>query len=385
MSGMIDGTDASADILRDRALEVVAKLGWLSKNAYSLSKTVHAFAKPVRVRLTEDAPAAVVRQLLLRAPVVAAQLDGNAAIPLLEILTSDFSGSVAELPGTLQSFAAVDVREGGIAATHSVLQLLPRSLQRFQLSYHHGLVSETHYANPALVMVSYSHSISDLQPVEWNTSLPACLQELYLTQCKFSDELHLPATLRKLELKYCSSSSGGDESFKVHLNEGLQLAVIKHCHCVDISSELPSTLTHLVLQDSSRSTLRLGELPAGLQHLEFSRRLSEPLGLLPSSLRVLKLGYRYSQPLDVLPDTLTELRVGRRFDWPLGILPQSLKSLHIGERFTQKLGPLPPQLEHLEIGKPIVLDMHSVASLSILHCCSVIYTCVIASEMAQQC
>jgi hypothetical protein len=68
MSGMMDVTDASADTLRDRGLEVVAKLGWLSKNAYSLSKTVHAFAKPIRVRLTEDAPAGVVRQLLLRAP-----------------------------------------------------------------------------------------------------------------------------------------------------------------------------------------------------------------------------------------------------------------------------------------------------------------------------
>jgi hypothetical protein len=126
-------------------------------------------------------------------------------------------------------------------------------------------------------MVSYSYSISNLQPVKWDTSLFACLQELYLSQCKFSDELHLPATLRKLELKYCSSSSGGDESFGIHLNEGLQHAVIKRCHCIDISSELPSTLTHLVLQDSNRSALRLNELPAGLQHLELSRRLSEPL------------------------------------------------------------------------------------------------------------
>jgi hypothetical protein len=73
-----------SDSLRDRAFEVVAKRGWLDKNAYSLSKTVHAFAKPIRVVLTDEAAAEVVQQLLLRAPIMALQLKGNASVPLLE-------------------------------------------------------------------------------------------------------------------------------------------------------------------------------------------------------------------------------------------------------------------------------------------------------------
>jgi hypothetical protein len=81
MSEVSIDSDAAADSLRDRALEVVAKRGWLSKNAYSLSKTVHAFTKPVKVVLAAEAPPDTVQRLLLRSPIAAVQLDGNVVAP----------------------------------------------------------------------------------------------------------------------------------------------------------------------------------------------------------------------------------------------------------------------------------------------------------------
>jgi hypothetical protein len=340
-------TNVAVDSSCNRALEVVAKRSWLSKNAYSVSKAVHAFAKPIRLVLTDEATAEVVQQLLLRTHIIALQLGGNASVPLLDGL----SGSVAELPRTLQSFEADNMKEHSLAATQSVIQLLPSSLQRLRLSYSHRRhIQDVPQFLLGSTLIMYGGTVSGLRPLEWsaNLRLPTRLQELYLSYCKFSGGLQLPATLRRLELVHCSSSSG-DKSFSAHLNEGLQHAVIKSGHSVDIGSELPSTLTHLVLQDHSRAYL--GDFPSVLQHLQLNRNLHEALEPLPSSLRVLKLGSKYRHPLGILPDTLIELRVGRQFDWPLGALPESLISLRVGDDYTQNLGPLPLQLEHLHIGK----------------------------------
>jgi hypothetical protein len=185
-----------------------------------------------------------------------------------------------------------------------------------------------------------------LEGVVWNTGLPASLQELVLEYCTVSDELHLPATLRKMRVLECDSSSSDTYGeFSVHLNEGLQQAILVEKRCsVDIGGELPSTLTHLVLRD--RSTSSLGPLPVDLEYLDLNRALSEPLGMLPDTLEVLRLGNRYRQPLGVLPDTLTGLDVGRRFNSDLGLLPESLEVLRVANKFRQDLGPLPLQLEH---------------------------------------
>eukprot|EP00953_Heterococcus_sp_UTEX-ZZ885_P001834 1506-Heterococcus_DN1.PRE.3 len=73
--------EVSADTLRDRALEVVTNRGWLSKNAWSMSKALHAFAKPMRVVLTAEIPSDTMQQLLLRSPIVAVQLGGSVVVP----------------------------------------------------------------------------------------------------------------------------------------------------------------------------------------------------------------------------------------------------------------------------------------------------------------
>jgi hypothetical protein len=337
--------DASATLC-DRALEVVAKRGWLSKHSWSVSKTVHAFAKPIRVMLAAETPADVVQQLLLRSPIVAVQLEGNVVAPnplpggLHElILSKTFCGSAAELPSTLHSFKAAVQHIETIVATQSVLQSLPSGLQCLRLNY---LTPRTTYGTRDWMVAEFpalsNLIVLRLRGVDWGTtSLPVRLQELCLDGCKVSTELQLPATLRKLELLRCSSSIGDDESFSVQLFEGLQHVVIRAWYNVDVGSELPSTLTHLVLQD--RSTSSLGVLPAGLLHLELGTRCDEPIGMLPKALQVLKLGDAYTQPLGVLPDTLTMLDTGDSFNSPLGILPQSLKSLHVGVNFTQNWGP----------------------------------------------
>jgi hypothetical protein len=53
--------DAVVDSLCERALEVVAKRGWLPKGAWSLSKAVHAFVKPIKVVLAAETSADIVQ------------------------------------------------------------------------------------------------------------------------------------------------------------------------------------------------------------------------------------------------------------------------------------------------------------------------------------
>ena len=297
--------DASADTLCDRALEVVAKRGWLSKHSWSVSKAVHAFTKPIRVVLAAETPADVVQQLLLRSPIVAVRLEGSVDAPdplpggLHELILSEsFCGSLATLPDTLHSFEASFVENSNSAAQQSVLQLIPGSLQRLRVNHSCLRYWERDCMVAALPALP-NLTVLCLQGVEWSTSLPPCLQELCLSGCTVSDELQLPATLQKLELAFCrgSSSSSSDANFAAHLTAILQHVVIRSDCSVDIGSQLPSTLTHLVLDD--RSSASPGVLPSGLQHLELNRKLSEPVGVLPSTLEVLRLGWRYTQPLGV--------------------------------------------------------------------------------------
>jgi hypothetical protein len=353
---MSEHADAVIDSLCNRALEVVAKRGWLATEAWSVLKAVHAFAKPIRVVLAAETPDDVVQQLLLRSVIVAVHLNDNIDAPnplpagLQELIVSlNFCGIVAELPDTLCSFeATVADIFGNKAVQWSLLERLPNRLQRLRVNkscssynWKSGRMAADFPALPCLTALC-------LQGLEWSTGLPTRLQELSLERCKVSAELQLPLSLRKLVLVYCesNSSSGSDSdsdgSIRVCLNEVLQHVVIKsETECsIEFNSELPSTLTHLVLHDESSASL--GALPPGLQHLDFNIGIAEPLSVLPSTLQVLKLGYSYNYPLGILPDTLTVL----------GILPQCLRSLCIDSNlFEHNLGPLPLHLEHLHLGE----------------------------------
>jgi hypothetical protein len=271
-------TAAPADTVRDRALELVAKRGWLSnlKDAWSLSKAVHAFDKPMNVVLAAETPDDIMQQLLLRSPIVAVQLEGSVVAPPLPngvhelILSESFCGSVAELPQNLLSFKAVNMSRRSIAAVLRVLQLLPSSLQRFQLELSCFQRQRTPSINllaahlPALPHLKYLH----LEGVDRSTSWPSSLQELCLISCEVSDELQLPVTLRKLKLAHCVSSRDSSEKIlTVHLTEGLQQLEIRGWSRVELSSELPSSLTHLVLGEGE-SLSSVGALPSRLQHLE---------------------------------------------------------------------------------------------------------------------
>ena len=126
--------DAAADDTCCRALEVVAKLGWLSKTAWSVSKAVHAFSKPMLVVLADETPADIVQKLLLRYPIVAMQLEGSVIAPnplpatVTElVLSADFCGSVADLPDTLRAFEATRPSVPGHPCTSSLSE--PRSSQ----------------------------------------------------------------------------------------------------------------------------------------------------------------------------------------------------------------------------------------------------------------
>jgi hypothetical protein len=358
MSEQLD-SDAVVNRLCDRALEVVAKSGWLDKTIWSVSKALHAFVKPIKVVLADETPADIAQRLLLRSRIVAVQLEDNVDAPnplpggLHElILSKGFCGSVAELPQTLCSFRAVHVRRRSIAAVQSVLQLLPSSLQRLHFSCHprwrSNGQSELQAAElSALPHLKYLHLVG----VEWSTDWPSSLQELCLISCKVSDQLQLPVTLRKLKLKHCNSSRGNSEKIiTVYLTEGLQHLELVSWYRVELSGDLPSTLTHLVLRDCSGT---LSALLPQQQNLELLRHLHKVLAVLPSSLQVLKLGYAYTQPVGALPDTLTELDTGGGFNNSLGILPQSLKLLRIGSAFKHNLGPLPLHLERLHLGESV--------------------------------
>jgi hypothetical protein len=133
--------DAAADGTCCRALEVVAKLGWLSKTAWSVSKAVHAFSKPMLVVLADETPADIVQKLLLRYPIVAMQLEGSVIAPnplpatVTElVLSADFCGSVADLPDTLRAFEATILSDADTAAMVSLLQRSPSGWHQAWLS-----------------------------------------------------------------------------------------------------------------------------------------------------------------------------------------------------------------------------------------------------------
>jgi hypothetical protein len=256
------------------------------------------------------------------------------------------------------------VKRRSTTAIQSVLQLLPSSLQRLHFSCRPRRRSNELLAAHVQALALPHLAYMSLQDVAWSIDLPTRLQELCLLRCKVSDELHLPATLRKFQLWLCSrsnssSSSSGrldsdDYKLTVHLNEGLQQLELTGVQRVEYGSALPSTLTHLLLMElfESDSTSPLGALPSGLQRLEMNRHLDKAPGVLFCALQQLTLGCNYTQPLGVLPDTLIELNTGSTFNEVLGALPQSLKSLRIGSNFSHSLGPLPLHLEHLHIGEP---------------------------------
>jgi hypothetical protein len=181
---------------------------------------------------------------------VAVQLEDDVVAPhplpggLKElILSKSFCGSVAELPQTLCSFEGV-IGYANVVAVQSVLRRLSGGLQRLQLSYcfRRRSYGQCEYLAADLPTLSYLTFVH-LENIEWSTEWPSSLQELCLSSCKVSDQLQLPVTLRKLKLRRCSSSSDSNVNISVALNEGLQQLHIESWYSVDLSSELPSTLT----------------------------------------------------------------------------------------------------------------------------------------------
>jgi hypothetical protein len=95
-----------------RALSIVAREGWLSKACWSISRAVHAFAKPMKLVLSSSTDEAIVDAVLARPLIIMLQLKGDlgsstpplpAGVRTLEL--SRYSGTLPRLPQTLTSLA----------------------------------------------------------------------------------------------------------------------------------------------------------------------------------------------------------------------------------------------------------------------------------------
>eukprot|EP00953_Heterococcus_sp_UTEX-ZZ885_P038986 20003-Heterococcus_DN1.PRE.3 len=331
-----------------RALHIVAREGWLCKAGWSISKAVHAFAKPTKARLTSSID--IVNAVLARPLVTALQLEGDlgssppplpAGLRTLELIR--FSGTLDQLPQSLTSLTVFGWRgAAGIAAIVRAFEAAPAGLQLLDLKRRSGLLWR---GVDALAGAQCPASVTTLrlQGVGWCMNFPSQLRTLTLSLCVIETELQLPDNVRKLEFVSCSVPG------PLLLNEGLQrLHLTENTTCSSLV-QLPSTLTHLVMDASSNVTIAQ-PLPASLKYA-FLGKHSDPSLVLPDTLEELVVGRSFSQPLGPLPLGLRSLEIANSdFDHPLGDLPDQLRKLQLSYWFDQHLGPLPQSLETLVMG-----------------------------------
>jgi ribosomal protein S8E len=109
---------AACDVDALSALEVVAKVGWLSKSAWEMSRAVHAFTKPINVKLTPAMSDAVKAGILSRSTVVKLQLEDNVTLisplplALQELALSDTISEYDKVPELPASLTKLDVTVG---------------------------------------------------------------------------------------------------------------------------------------------------------------------------------------------------------------------------------------------------------------------------------
>ncbi|EGG22546.1 hypothetical protein DFA_04676 [Cavenderia fasciculata] len=135
---------------------------------------------------------------------------------------------------------------------------------------------------------------------------------------------------------------------------------LEHVHYVDDEiREIPEQATHLKFSDEYNTLIKPGQIPYGIQRVDFGRSFNQPLGseVLPASVTTLKFGYHFNQPLvpnESLPAGLRQLTLSSLFNQPMlpGSLPAALTHLRFGLNFNQPIGPgvLPEHLVHLVFG-----------------------------------
>jgi hypothetical protein len=242
------------------ALRIVAREGWLCKAGWSISKAVHAFAKPTKARLKSRIGGAIVNAVVARHLITALRLQGDwDSMPLLpaclkELELSRFSGTLEtlELPPTLMFLSASQWRgAAGVVAVARVLEAAPPALHQLHLIRRHGLhgpiprrPSEDELAG---VQCPAGVTTLKLEGVGWRMKLPS--------------QLWLPQSVRHLDLSFCYIEGS------LLLNEGLQRLHMRDAMC-PVTLEMPSTLTHLHIMGSSAVDFEV--LPVALQHLDLS-------------------------------------------------------------------------------------------------------------------
>jgi putative component of toxin-antitoxin plasmid stabilization module len=249
-----------------QALEIVAREGWLCKEAWSISKAVHAYAKPTRIVLGQAASPAISRAVLQRLLITSVKTRNHAAAPkslpagLRELTLSEdaFSGAV---PGTLTALTVTDCSDDAAAALRSLLQALPSTVQTLNLRVKRLLRADLLDGT----LCSAGVRTLKLRGLGWRMQLPQRLVTLHMWDCGMDAQLQLPATVRQLLLGHCISAQA------MQLNEGLlRVELTTRTVCYGLL-ELPSTLTHLLIGDDCHTPLAQ-PLPAALRQLRLGDR-----------------------------------------------------------------------------------------------------------------
>jgi hypothetical protein len=202
---MMEETTLPIDEKWLRALQIVNREGWLSKAGWSISRGVHAFAKPSKAVIRRKTRRAIATSVLARPLIKTVRLQGNmnstpplpAGLQSLEL--SRYCGTLDQLPSSLTSLAVFAWRGApGIACVVRALEAAPAGLQLLNLN------RGEHQEYPEIdelegVQCPSGVTTLRLQGVGWRMELPSQLYKLSLSSCVIGSDVDLPAKASSID------------------------------------------------------------------------------------------------------------------------------------------------------------------------------------------
>lgn len=115
-------------------------------------------------------------------------------------------------------------------------------------------------------------------------------------------------------------------------------------------TNIPETITHLVIQNSKFNQDIRNCLPNQISHIEFNFSFNKSVNNLPFNLINIQFGAKFNQNVSNLPNKLKRLQFGQYFNQPIDMLPESLEMLIFAVNFNQDVSNLPSSIKYIRFG-----------------------------------